>query len=169
MATNLRAKHAFHNLVANGGKRRSLAQSLRDAGYSESYARNPQKIKATEVWKKETADFFDDAALADSLKALLASYKLQSHVFPSSLADMDILELFSSADSIVTTIDRNSKRVKVWYWTADNSIRAQVLDMIFRIQGVYRGERKPSNPLERLTDKELMEQIRLHKDMCFNR
>ncbi len=160
MTLNIRAKHAFHNLVANGGKRRSLAQSMRDAGYAESYARNPQKIKQTKAWKTETSDFFDNEALAHDLKALLDSYKLQSRAFPLSLEDKDILELFVSMDCIVKKIDRSERMVRVWYWTADNGVRAQALDIIFRIQGTYRGEKKQTNPLESLTDGQLMREIR---------
>jgi hypothetical protein len=150
-------------MMANGGKRRSLAQFMRDAGYSESYARNPQKIKQTKAWRAETADFFDNKELAANLKALLGSYKLQSRAFPLSLEDKDIIELFTSMDCIVKKIDRGERVARVWYWTADNGVRAQALDMIFRIQGAYRGERKQNNPLEELTDNQLMKEIQKAK------
>lgn len=138
MEINLRLRHAIYNVVANGGKPLSLAQAMRNAGYSESYARNPQKIKQTKLWEQETEDLFDKETLCKSLKSLLEARKLEFKAFPSSLGKEAVEELLTSIDCVVTKLQVGSKVIRVWYWSPDNRIRSQAIDMILRIHGEYK-------------------------------
>jgi len=45
--SNLKVKKVIKEMVENGG---SLGNAIRKTGYSEAYAKNPQKITKTKIW-----------------------------------------------------------------------------------------------------------------------
>lgn len=161
---NLRAKTTFEKMVANGGKRRSLAQAMRDAGYSESYARNPQKIKKTEAWKEYLDEFIPDEKIALVHLSLLEAQRICRIAFPVCLTNNDIENIISSSGRKVVTIRRYRNRVSVAFSEPDVLAQIKALDLAYKIKGSY-GKEDDTNlrPYSHLSDKQLATLIKRHK------
>ena len=65
-----KVKKAIDNIIENGG---NVSQALRDAGYSEAYARNSHKFIATKKFEELTEKYLPDdfllKALEDDIRA----------------------------------------------------------------------------------------------------
>ncbi len=59
-----RMKKAIDNMVVNGGNK---AKALRDAGYSEAIARNPQKITTGPAWQELVEAYLPDDMILGAL------------------------------------------------------------------------------------------------------
>ena len=59
---NTRQKTVLNELLASGGKR-PLSQMMRDAGYSEASARNPQKLRKSKAFTEVLGQIDDSAVL----------------------------------------------------------------------------------------------------------
>lgn len=162
---NLRAKTTVQKMVANGGKRRSLAQSMREAGYSESYARNPQKIKGTKAWQDYLEEFIPDEQIAVAHKTLLEAQRVSRMDFPVSLTDEEVAGIIVSSGRTVLVVKRGKKTVSVAYAEPDFTARVRAVDLAYKVKGLY-GESKVENPYrqyEHLSNEELEALIEQYK------
>lgn len=162
-AQNLRVKTTIQKMIVNGGKRHSLAQAMREAGYSESYARNPQKIKKTRAWQVSIDEIIPDEQIFISLKQLIEAGRIKKMLFPVDYSNKEIEYILNSNNYKIITIFREKKSVNAIYTAPDNSIRAQALDMAFRIKGLYGHSGAPQakyNEFAHLSDKELADLIK---------
>ncbi|MEK7646498.1 MAG: hypothetical protein AAB381_02285 [Patescibacteria group bacterium] len=124
-------------MVAKGGKPRSLAEAMREAGYSESYARNPQKIKHTKFWREYLQEFISDEKIVSVHTKLLEAQKLSTMDFPVLLTDEDLQSIFVSGGRQILTVERGENRVKVTFTEPDFSTRATAIDMAYKVRGLY--------------------------------
>lgn len=53
---SIRAKTAIANMLAKGGKNKSVAKAMRAAGFSFNYSRNPHKFLATKSIQNEVSN-----------------------------------------------------------------------------------------------------------------
>ena len=151
--------------IDNGGKRRSLGQSMREAGYSESYARNPHKIKQTKAWQEYLEDFIPDEQIANAHKTLLEAQRVGRMDFPVSLTNKEVTEVITSSGRIVLAIKRTKQGVGVSFTEPDFTTRARAVDLAYKVKGLY-GESKVENPhreYEHLSDEELEALIEQYK------
>lgn len=154
---NLRAKATVEKMVANGGKRRSLAQSMREAGYSESYARNSHKIKKTKAWQEYLEEFIPDEQIADAHKTLLEAQRVGRMDFPACLTDEEVSKIIVSSGRTVLVLKRDKKTASVAYAEPDFTARTRAVDLAYKVKGLY-GENKSENPpneYAHLSDSEL--------------
>ncbi len=142
-------------MVANGGKSRSLAQAMRDAGYSESYARNPQKIKQTRAWREYLEEAMPDETLASIHLNLLKSYKIGKLLVSRKLSDKEITLLFGRVGYKVVSIERKGASAKATFVKPDNSARISALDLAYKIKGKYKQQVVVYNKYQNLSDTEL--------------
>lgn len=130
--------YVFSSLIANGGKMKTLAQTIREAGYSESYARNPQKIKKTKAWKEYIAKLSNnDEDLVRSLNVLLNAKKITNKTFPIGFTEEDAIEIFKDTEYQLLSLKPYKNGVLVTYLEPDYSIRHKALDMIYKLRGLY--------------------------------
>lgn len=144
-------------MVANGGKTRSLAQSMREAGYSESYARNPQKIKQTRVWQEYLQEFIPDESIANAHKSLIEAKRVNKIDFPASMSDKEVKEIIISSGKEVFAINRNRKVVQVVFSEPDYSARIRGVDLAYKVKGLYgdKNTEAVQNEYSNLSDNEL--------------
>ena len=67
---NIRHRKILQNMVANGGKGKSMPDTMRDAGYSEAYIRS-NKIKDTKSLNDLVAECMPDEKLIEKHNQLL--------------------------------------------------------------------------------------------------
>ncbi len=128
-------------LVAKGGKPQSLGASLRQAGYSESYARNPQKIKKTKKWKEMIATVESPEVNFHAIRVhrdLMEAKKLTTRTFPAEFTADIIQEILDLPDIQILSIKPYSKGVHVTYFEPDLVTRGKALDMVYKIRGLYK-------------------------------
>ena len=135
---NIRAKNTLQKMVANGGKRRSQAQAMREAGYSESYARNPQKIKKTNAWKVIMQELLPDEELAAKLRTIIDTREIKKMKFYPSFTDKEIITILQNADKVPMDIRRTSRYAEVIFHEDNARIQIQGLDMVYRLKGRYK-------------------------------
>jgi len=136
MARNLRAEKAVKNIMENPG---SVSQAMRNAGYGEGYAKNPQEFVATKTFKalldrylpedkiaevhakflekRETAAFEGeiikgDQLHPDALKAVEMAYKLRGSFAPEKLEISDPVSRMSDEelDKELARLEKDQER-----------------------------------------------------------
>lgn len=162
---NIRAKSTVQRMVANGGKRRSLAQAMREAGYSESYARNPQKIKGTKVWQEYLEEFIPDEQLAVAHRSLLEAQRVSRMEFPALLTDEEIKNIIAASGRTVLVLKRGKGGVNVAFSEPDFTARVRAIDLAYKVKGLYKaGEADtPQSEYTHLSDDELHALIEQYK------
>ncbi len=145
---SLRARKAMKIALENGGK---VGPAMREAGFSEAYVKNPQKIKETEGWKEllKKTGLDDDTLLKKSKQHLSAQILHQMQVDPE-ITDKELIEVFERAggsfvkSSIIEVSFTNKKgevtsfmKKQVFYTMPDNQAQDRALDKLFKIRGAY--------------------------------
>ncbi len=164
-AENIRAKSAVQKMVANGGKRRSLAQAMREAGYSESYARNPQKIKGTKAWQEYLDKYIPDEKIAVVHKELLGAQRISRMEFPVYLTDEEVADIIVSGGRTVLVLKRSKNSVSVAFSEPDFPARVRAIDLAYKVKGLYMDNKTeaPQSEYAHLSDDELHALIEQYK------
>ncbi|MES2416275.1 MAG: hypothetical protein V4504_01080 [Patescibacteria group bacterium] len=113
--TTLKQKKVLKLLGENGG---NLRKAIKEAGYSQKYADNPQRLTTTQTWQEITDETFPDALLAlvhrklleneyTALKALDLAYKLKGRY---KEAEKPVLENKQIIVEIMHYGDRNKEK-----------------------------------------------------------
>jgi len=132
MATQ-RQEKAAQIFVENGGK--SASDAMREAGFSEAYARNPQKLTGTATWDELLDKYLPDRKLVDVHKKILNAHKLEHMVFPLGMEEGDIKKLLNSVGSKPKKIKHGEQAIHVWYWAPDQKARASAVDLAYKVKG----------------------------------
>lgn len=153
---------AYKKIVENRGKTKSVGKVLKDAGYSDSYAKNPQQFLKTKKWTELQEHFISDFDLARVHGELLRANSIDHAVFPLGLKDEDIMELLDSVNCVVKRFMHGDTQTHVWFWSPDNRARKDALDMAYKCKGKYAAVKiEDTNPLAKLSNAELAEKRKI--------
>jgi len=154
MAT-IKQKIAFEKSVENGG---SLAEGMREAGYSETTINNPQNLTKSDGWKELLETYLPDSLLSQKHKELLNQKQVQRFIFPTRMKDDEIIETVNEAGFKVITI-RPSPMGKMAFYSIDNSKAIKDgLDMAYKLKGSYAPDKSINiNLNETISDERLLE------------
>lgn len=144
------------NFAENGGK---MSEAIRDAGLSESMARNPQKITDSKTWNEVVEEFLPDSELTEKHKELLNSTRIDHMVFPLGpkknsekeewlkasgnkevkdvLSDEEITEMLAEVNCKVRRIVHGEQARHVYFWSSDNRAKKDALDMAYKLKGRF--------------------------------
>jgi hypothetical protein len=111
--SDLKAKKAMKLALENGG---NISKAMREAGYSNAMAKNPQKLKKSKQWNELLEEYLPNKLLAQKHKELLTVNKKVRHYVKGDL-ESEYEELDSQAIS-------------------------KGLDMAYKLKGTYAAERK---------------------------
>ena len=70
-AVNIRQKKLLKKILETNGKPVSVSQSMREVGYGEGYAKNPQLLTKTKSWQELMEEYLPDDLLAERHRELL--------------------------------------------------------------------------------------------------
>lgn len=70
-AVKIRQKKLLKKIMETTGKPVSISQSMRDVGYGEGYAKNPQLLTKTRSWQELMDEYLPDDLIAEKHNALL--------------------------------------------------------------------------------------------------
>lgn len=142
---------------------KSDAQVMRDAGYSEAYARNPQLIKKTKKFRDKFEEIITDEMVLDWHANLGQARKIDHMVFPLAVEDEDIEEFLTSTNCVLRKIVHSTQAKHAYFWAFDNNARQKAIDMAYKVKGSYaptKVQDVTDDPLREMSDKELMEEIK---------
>lgn len=132
MATK-RQEKAVQLFVENGGK--SASAAMREAGFSDAYAKNPQKLTATSTWDELLDKALPDSKLLTAHKKILNAQKLEHMVFPLGMEEADIKKLLNSTGCKPKQIKYGEQAIHVWYWSPDMKAQAKAIEMGYNLKG----------------------------------
>ena len=101
MATE-KQKKAFVNSLENNG---NISKSMKEAGYSDNYAKNPQDLTKSKGWQELLEENFPDDLIQKKLKEGLNAVKI-SHTQNGPEEDVDYAVIHKYADTILKLNDR---------------------------------------------------------------
>lgn len=137
---SLRLTKTFKNVLENGG---NVSKAMLDGGYSESTAKNPQKITKSAGWQKLMQKFLPDTLLVKKHRELLEAKTIEYLDLPISVKDEEIRKMLKGANCILKDLKRGDTQIKVWFWAQDATAIKNALDMAYKLKGRYELE----NPL----------------------
>lgn len=128
-AVKQRQKKVLKKILENRGT--SMSKAMKEAGYSDAYAKNPDQLAKTKTWQEVVEETFSDETLMEKHKELLEAKK------PVFLKGMPL-------------------NISI----PDYDIQVKALDMSYKIKGSYAPEKhQVVNPFEGLDDDELDAEI----------
>ncbi len=121
-------------MVENGGK--SLSKSMKDVGYSDAYASNPQKLKKTQGWQSIMDKYFSDTKLGKKHAQLLEARSIEHYTFPNSMTDKQIIDtiLEGAPGSKVINIQRNQAWARAHFSVPDNITQFKSLELGYKVK-----------------------------------
>lgn len=144
-------------------QKNSQTQMARDAGYSESYAQNPQRIRTTKKFREKFDEMITDEMVLEWHANLGQARKLDHMVFPLAVEDEDIEDFLRSVNCVLRKIVHSTQSKHAYFWAFDNKAKKDAIDMAYKVKGSYaptRVEDVTKDPLRQLSDAELMEEIK---------
>ena len=173
-STKRKRKVRQEKTIENLEKGMSTSKAMREAGYSEAYAKNPSDFKS----KKSYQELLDEVMPRDEVAAkhreLMNSVTVKQFEFPIEVSEKKVKEFTASvsktAHYIKETITKtNSKGVPMsvgnrWVVYAiipnGQDLKA-ALEMAFKVRGDYSPEKvEIKRPLGEVSDNELWDQAR---------
>lgn len=133
-----RQEKAAKLFMENGGK--SLSKAMRDAGYSESHASNPQKLKESKSWEELLEKYLPDKKLVQVHKDILDTRELIHEEYPHDIEDEEIEALVKSAKGKLKKIKEIGAIKHVWFWRVDRKAQAGALDLAYKIKGKHKAQ-----------------------------
>jgi hypothetical protein len=140
------------NLGAFGG---SLASTIRDAGYSEKIARNPQRITDRKWFKEQLPDY---GKTAKAIHELMDSKCLDHYTFPLSMSDEEIQQVIEDLPGcILRKIKHTVQSTIVYFWRPNDRSKKDAIEIVLKIRGDYAPEKYTyTDPNENKSDEELL-------------
>ncbi len=146
-------------ILENLGKGKTLGASIKEAGYSQNYADNPQQLRQTKSWDVLMKSFIDDEFLVNKHLELLEAKEIKHFSFPKKMKDKEIKECLEDARLKVVVIQESAKG-KIAFYSVDNN-RAIIdgLDMAYKLKGLYSPDKHHINKFAGYSDQQLREML----------
>ncbi|MDD4601614.1 MAG: hypothetical protein PHQ46_11280 [Negativicutes bacterium] len=158
-----RAKKTAKIIAENGGNK-PISQAMKEAGFSDAYAKNPQKLTRTKSWKDIMDKYLPDEKLGRIHKKLLESKKFTSRSFPLDMEDDNIRTIIRAAGATPLRIFEGKNEAdieckKCFFSYPDNMVIDKALDKAYKLKGRYSETIEVKSNLRNLSNTELMERI----------
>lgn len=127
--------------IENGGK--SVSKAMREAGFSEAYARNPHKLTRSKGWKELLEKNFPDSLLNKKHKELLRAAEMRTMEVDINLDDNEIKRDLKAVPGIkfvrIKTIKpKKGTEYKLLFYTIPLHEQQRLsLDMLYKLKGKY--------------------------------
>lgn len=181
-APSIRQKKTLENL----GKGMSLGKAMREAGYKDTYADNPQQLKKKLSWKELLDKYVPERAVAGGINKLLNSTTTRRFQFANGYSEVQIHGLmrnlgfkksqYIATKTFETKYTKDGDPYEVYFW----EVVARVINGVDVYRGVdttmrARGKYEPDqiriidDEFEDETDEELEDRLaRLKKEKRYH-
>lgn len=128
------------NIGKPRGKRKTVGQIAKEAGYSKSIQESPDKITKGLGFRDLLKKIIPEKEVVKLQKDLMYAAKLDQYKMSAELTDKQIKDLVESIPGCkVRKIQRPElmNEVIVYFWTPDNITRKGALDMFYKLDNKY--------------------------------
>jgi len=151
--------------VAEGDGKISVSRAMREVGYSESTAKNPQRITKTRTWQKIMDEEFPDEKISKIHNKLLNAKGFTTRSFPKNMSDDDIKSIIKSAGATPLRIFEGKNdmglKVKSCFFTYPKEVVIdKALDKVYKLKGRYTEKIEFAGKFRSLSNEDLMEFIK---------
>lgn len=162
----MRQRKAAKILLENGGK--SVRKAMKEAGYSDTMADNPQKLTNTKSWQELMDEYLPEDEIAKKHKELLNAAELTAYHYAvkgekDELPDReDIKAAIESVPGcrVIHWQEHWDGSLTVHFQAPDNRTRKDALDMAIKLRGKYAAEKfEVTDPIAKLSNAELAAKI----------
>lgn len=149
-------------IMAETGK--GMGPAMKEAGFSDAYAKNPHQLQAKKTWQQLMDEFLPDDLLAEVHHGLLTATRIDHMVFPlgpdtdegdpsegppagpevpeafkerTKMTDKEIEELLASVNCTVRKIVHGETARHVYFWSPDNRARKDATDLAYKLKSRY--------------------------------
>jgi hypothetical protein len=131
------------------GKAPNVKRAMKNAGYPDSYAKNPQYLTRTDEWKDLMAKYLPPELLAEKHNQLLKHGTFKNEVFPIEKSDEEISAFFTAngkklwhikVESHITGKGKTRqvfKEKRAYYHELSPGAVERGLDMGYKLQSKY--------------------------------
>ncbi|MDD5726275.1 MAG: hypothetical protein PHC53_02585 [Patescibacteria group bacterium] len=133
----------------------SVSAAMKEVGYSDAYAKNPQQITSTDSWDELMKKHLPDEKLAKAHEALLTSKHVERLVVHAGTPDEDLADMLKEANCTLKKIYIFMGEKHVLFWAPNDKAREAAVDMGYKLKGRYTSRIKIERSLSDLTDEEL--------------
>ena len=143
----LRAKVVIKKMTAKDGTPTSSRRAMKEAGYSENYARNPQRFLRTKTAQELMDEYLPDDLIAKTHHELLTAGALDSFSFPiikgaKPVSDATIKSIIENIPGCqLIYVKRDKFGVMAYFMKPDGRIRKEAIDMAYKRKGDYAAEK----------------------------
>jgi hypothetical protein len=154
--SDLLRQRKLASLISENRGRKTIGELMKLAGYSDSYAKNPQQMKETLSWQELMEKNLPDDLLSKKHNELLNATGIGHMIFPVKTTDQEITELLATVNCTPQKFQHGDTAIHVWYWARDNKAIKEALDMAYKLKAKYPKELAPVNiNTIQLTDEQL--------------
>lgn len=135
---NLLRQKLLAKLLSEDGGKTPIGKLMKKAGYSDAYAKNPNKLKNTLTWEDLMEKNLPDDLLSQRHNELLTAVTIGNYVFSISLTDDQIRDVVESAPGCkLIKIQRSSTSARAYFTAPDNKPRKDAIDMAYKLKNKY--------------------------------
>lgn len=133
----------------------TLGKTILEVGYSQRVSEKPKLVTESKGFRElMEANGLDDQSLTRLHNDLLQSARLDHMVFPlgpkkhespeddEMLSDTDIKEMLAELKCVVRRVVHGETARHVYFWSPNDKIRKDALDMGYKLKGHYAPEKK---------------------------
>lgn len=159
-----RVKKVAELVVASGGKK-SLRKAIKEAGYSDAYAKNSHKITKTKTWAEIMDRYFPDEKIAKTHNKLLNAKGFTSKQFPLDMEDEDIKDIVKRVGGSTLKIFEGKNEYgqeckKCFFSYPKEVVIDKALDKVYKLKGRYTEKIEFSGDFRNLPNEDLMFKIK---------
>jgi len=133
---NTRQKLVIKKVLESNGKK-SVSQAMRESGYPDTTASNPQQLTRSKAWKEIMEDIIPESFVIDQHKKLFDSKRIDYFSFPKTMEDEEIIQHIESVGIKVITVRPSDKGKLAFYSCPDAQAVRAAIDMANKLRGLY--------------------------------
>lgn len=175
---DLKRRKVVRRIMENKGKTNSVSRAMREEGYSDNYARNPQTFLRTNASQKLLDKYFPEDKLHKKTQELMEGGNIRSMVFSAErvgnktthIADKVIKMVIEKKGGfkMLHIIPTNHPPKKtVYFLVPERRIQKEAAEMAYKLRGSFAPEKHqllPSSAFEDMSDEDLAAAIKEAKD-----
>jgi hypothetical protein len=133
----------IRKMTAKDGTPTSSRRAMKAAGYSENYARNPQRFLRTKTAQELMDEYLPSDLIAKTHNELLTAGVLDSFSFPfvkggKPVSDETIKSIIENIPGCqLIYVKRDKFSVMAYFMKPDGRIRKEAIDMAYKRKGEY--------------------------------
>ena len=137
--TAIKLKHTIVlKKLSENIRKGGMTQAMKDAGYSDSYARSSTHLTKGKSWNALVKEFFPSSKILAKHEELLNAKKVRAISFPKQTPEKDAIDLCIQCGFEPTSTAQFLGQLWVYCIVPNGDIQDKALDKLYKISGRYK-------------------------------